>query len=181
MINKFGIFPKLWETEGESRALDTDMAGSDVWQRLARLVYERRSELGLTQEQLAKQLGIGLGTLTRLETGVKVSRRGPSWPRIEEGLGWPKGFIEDFVTGKVAGLPVPADDEGRFTRQSKSEVTDIIRDLVRHITVEVAPGTPISRVLEIEEEMIEFARSRGLQGIGMPEGTSDDVSSGTNL
>lgn len=94
-------------------------------------------------------------------------------------LGWPHGYIEDFLAGEVLGPPEQADDEGRFTRQPKNDETDIIRDLVRMITLEVDPGTPISKVLELEEQAIAYARrKRGYQG--PPEAsTSDDVYDGT--
>lgn len=161
--------------------MDTGFGNPDVWLRLGRIAYERRKELRLTQKQLAERAGVSGGAVLRLESGVQATRRASSWPKIEIALEWPKGFIEDFVTGKVLGPPVSADDEGRFTRQRKSEVTDIIRDLVRHITLRVAPDTPISKVLELEEQAIEIARERGAWVPPEAPSTSDDVSGTTHL
>ena len=158
----------------------TGIGDPKQWAKLGRLAYERRKDLRLTQEQLAKRLGVGLGTITRLEAGVQVTRRATSWPRIEAGFGWPEGFIEDFVTGKILGLPESMDDEGRFTRQRKSVVTDIVRDLVRMITLEVAPDTSISKVLELEEQAIAFARERSAWVPPDVPSTSDDVPIATN-
>lgn len=160
-------------------ALDTGVSDPEVWRRLGRLAYKRREELRLTQKQLAEQSGTSPGAVQRLEAGQPTSRRAATWPKIEAGLEWPKGFIEDFLTGVVLGPPEPADDEGRFTRQQKNDQTDIVRDLVRMITLEVAPGTPIRKVLELEEQAIEFARQRGFKGPPEAPPTSRDVGGDT--
>lgn len=151
----------------------------DLWSQLGRDVRRRRLELQLTQSQLAALAHVAAQTVHRIEAGRRTTRHTSSWSKIEGPLGWPAGYIEDFLAGKVLGPPEPADEEGRFTRQRKSDETDIVRDLVRMITLEVAPGTSISKVLELEEQAVKFARERGFKGPPEAPSTSDDVYDGT--
>lgn len=170
-------FPDLGKWD--RRALNTATNDGDAWFRLGRLAYARRVELGLTQQQVADRAKVSINTVGRLESGTPSTRRPASWPKLEAVLEWPQGFFEDFVNGKVLGPPEPADEEGRFTRQRKSDETDIVRDLVRMITLEVAPGTSISKVLELEEQAVKFARERGFKGPSEAPSTSDGVYDGT--
>ena len=155
--------------------MNTALGDEQAWLQVGRIVRDRRVALGLTQQQLADLADVVINTVGRLESGVKPKRRSSSWPKIEVALGWPTGFIEDFVTGKVQGPPVPDPDDARFTRQPQTDFIEIIRDTVREVTIKVAPGTPLDVVIEMEERAIARARKAGYVGPPEPPSTAEDV------
>lgn len=181
----FVVTDSRWDRRTRCRSrtgvatLNATDGDSDLWSQLGRDVRRRRLQLQLTQSELGALANVAAQTVHRIEAGRQTKRYTSSWSKLEGPLGWPRGYIEDFLAGKVLGPPEPADGEGRFTRQRKDDETDIVRDLVRMITLEVAPGTPLSKVLELEKQAIEFARSRGFQGPPEAPSTSDDVYDGT--
>jgi transcriptional regulator with XRE-family HTH domain len=62
------------------------------WERVIAVVIARRSELGLTQKELALRAGVAERTVQNLEGGKRPQPliRG----KIEKALGWPPGEME---------------------------------------------------------------------------------------
>jgi hypothetical protein len=118
--------------------------------------------MGLTQKDLAARAKVSIGALQRLEAGVMPSRRSDTWPKFEAVFGWPPGFIEDFVTNKVTG---PGDSDERFVRV-RGATEDFVHDLVLHVTMSVAPDTPIGRIVELEAQGRRLASQHGLPVAG---------------
>jgi transcriptional regulator with XRE-family HTH domain len=67
-------------------------------------VRERRTELGLSQEQLAHRAGISLNALHRLEIGQSTD---PHFSTIA-GLAHALGTSVDALTGEVESVPLVA-------------------------------------------------------------------------
>lgn len=143
--------------------MDTAAGDRDVWRDLGRIAYQRRVELGLTQEEIARRFKVGLGTIQRLEKGHPQTRRSPTWAKLEAGYGWGPGFIENFTTGRITEPP-RTDGDGRFVRTPRPDGNEDIRDIVRKILGQYAPSTPIGEVLKAEDEAVAEARKRGLIG-----------------
>ena len=88
------------------RAAGPDEPGA--WQHLARLVRERRAELGLTQREVHSVGGPSPATLYQLESGHRGSYRPHILRRLERALGWGAGSVRRVLAG---GLPL-LDGEG---------------------------------------------------------------------
>lgn len=73
------------------------------WDRVIAAVVIRRSELGLTQRELAAKAGVAERTVQNLEAGTRPQPliRG----KIERALGWPTGEM-----GRIASMAAPATD-----------------------------------------------------------------------
>lgn len=143
--------------------MDTATGDRDVWKELGDIAFQRRTELGYTQEEFAKKIGVSVPTIQRIEAGREQTRRSPSWPKLEAGYGWGPGYITNFIAGRVTDLP-RTDGGGRFVRTPRPDGDEDIRDIVRQILGQYAPGTTIGEVLKAEEDAVMEARRRGLIG-----------------
>lgn len=148
----------------------------DVWKELGDIAFQRRTELGFTQEEFAKRIGVSVPTIQRIESGREQTRRSPSWPKLEAGYGWGPGYITNFIAGRVADAP-RADGGGRFIRTPRPDGDEDIRDIVRQILGQYAPGTTIGEVLKAEDEAVKIARRRGLIGPDTQENTGSNETS----
>src|SRR2546423_14773005 len=63
------------------------------WDHLARLIRERRAELGLTQREVHSVGGPSPATLYQLESGHRGSDRPPMLRPLERALGWGTGSV----------------------------------------------------------------------------------------
>lgn len=75
------------------------MTSSEGPQRLARLARARRVHLGLTQEQLVKRGGPGLGTIRRVEQGIDQPLTDRITSRLEQALSWAPSTIGEVLHG----------------------------------------------------------------------------------
>jgi transcriptional regulator with XRE-family HTH domain len=71
------------------------------WDRVIAAAIARRSELGLTQKELAVKAGVAERTVQNLEAGKRPQPliRG----KIERALGWPSGEMERVAAGTDRG------------------------------------------------------------------------------
>lgn len=60
--------------------------------KLKNRIKQRRAELGITQEELAKQCGVGVATIRRIESGWRNINVATLY-KIEKGLKLPKGVL----------------------------------------------------------------------------------------
>jgi transcriptional regulator with XRE-family HTH domain len=74
-----------------------------AWDHLARLIRERRAELGLTQREVHSVGGPSPATLYQLESGHRGSYRPHILRRLERALGWGAGSVRRALAG---GLPL---------------------------------------------------------------------------
>jgi hypothetical protein len=79
------------------------------WSRLARIVRERREDLGITQEQVAGNGGPSTATLRLIEGAAQETYRAKSLRQLEIGLRWMPGSVRSVLNG---GDPVVQADEG---------------------------------------------------------------------
>lgn len=80
------------------------------WDRVIAAVVIRRSELGLTQRDLAAKAGVAERTVQNLEAGTRPQPliRG----KIERALGWPTGEMERIAKAPADTSDVLADEFG---------------------------------------------------------------------
>lgn len=71
-----------------------------VWARLGQALASARRTLGLTQEELAQEAGVGLGSVKNAEAGSVPKARMPyTIPAIAKALGWPDGAVDHVLDG----------------------------------------------------------------------------------
>ena len=155
-----------------SNGLDAADGASALWQQLGRMVRERRQELDLTHRELAEQAKLNPRTVSRIEQGRPTTRHTSSWSKLELVFDWPRGFIEDFVSGKIAA------QEGRFAREPISDVNELVTSLVEDILMTVAPDTPLAEIVRIRARAKATMREYGFLPPEDPEPESD-ISSDT--
>jgi hypothetical protein len=93
------------------------------WLFLAKLIKERRLDLGLTQAQVHSAGGPAPATLYLLENGCRTSFSPQILRRLERALGWRAGSIRRVLAG---GRP-ELDDEGASIpsiRENRADVPD---------------------------------------------------------
>jgi transcriptional regulator with XRE-family HTH domain len=69
------------------------------WTRLADAIRARRTDLGLTQAQLATKAGVATLTVRNLEGGRQFTRIAPSLVLVENALGWEAGSARSVLEG----------------------------------------------------------------------------------
>ena len=62
-------------------------------------IADRRSELGMTQQELADSAGIARPTLGNIERGVKIPRP-VTMGKLDKALGWPAGTSRSHAAGE---------------------------------------------------------------------------------
>lgn len=86
-------------------------------------VARRRRQLGMTtQADLAEKSGVGVRTISNIETGTKIPRVG-TLRKLEIALAWKPGHIDALLDGQQVADPshVPAVDYDR-TMELRDEV-----------------------------------------------------------
>lgn len=128
-------------------------------QRLARLIKNQRDELGLSQTGLAKRAGVGVMTISRLESGQTRQRQSGTWTKVEAALGWPQGFIADFLAGDTDEFVLAGDI--RRDPVPEGDVAGMIHDVMFEVFGFAAPDTPLRTIREAERIALEVAKKHG--------------------
>lgn len=89
--------------------MGTMATGSD-WSRLSGFVLERRTDLGLTQEDVRAAGGPSTATMRLIEGGLKTSYLPAILRRLEDALRWEHGSVRRILAG---GDPAPLEDPAR--------------------------------------------------------------------
>lgn len=127
---------------------------------LGAAIAKRLKELDLTQVELAQLTGLHRVTIGRL---VKGSSKAPpsavTKQALERALGWLPGSVEAVLRG---GVPAEGSYDGLFLRVPIDNETEFVKDLVRKITFEIDPDTPLSRLVAAEAAAEAALREAGL-------------------
>lgn len=82
------------------------MALPQDWPRLGRHVREARRDLGMSQDDLARESGLSRGTVQAIERAVRTSYAPATRTGTERALRWRPGSWDDVLAG---GYEEPAD------------------------------------------------------------------------
>lgn len=77
----------------------------DGWDRVAAAVVDRRSELGLTQKDLASKAAVAERTIQNLESGRRLQALVRA--RVERALGWEQGEFRRIAEAQREPDPYP--------------------------------------------------------------------------
>lgn len=98
------------------------------WRKLAAEVTKRRTQLGMTQQDVQASGGPATATLRNIEGGHQTSYRGVILSRLEKALEWEPGSVDAILAGgeatpsqaNSAHTPAPPSNRPREGRQSKT-------------------------------------------------------------
>lgn len=144
----------------------------DLKKRLARRIRARRDELGLSQDALAEQAGIGVNTVIRMEQADFAKKRSKTWAPIEEALGWTVGFFDDYLAGEV-----DEDLEGRYQRSASADLVPvhIVKDMLYAAFMAGAPDAPLENYDKALRGAFDFLRRNGINVAVRNEETSSGI------
>jgi hypothetical protein len=132
------------------------------FERLAKLVHARRTELRLGIEPASKAGGISKDTWKRVEAGQKVWDR--SFAGIEAALQWEPGSCRRIIEG---GDPVPAGIQPNtqpptVTQIPKDELKRLVGDAVQSAAIATKGSMTGDEILALNERVIQELRERGV-------------------
>ncbi|QFS94559.1 transcriptional repressor DicA (plasmid) [Mycobacterium sp. THAF192] len=102
---------------------------------LGSCIRERRTRLGLTQEQLANKAGVNTVTVSLLENGRQGPPRGGTTQRLEEALHWKSGAVEHILRG---GDPAPFADDPPSAIEISVDIAKSILAAVERVKSDLA-------------------------------------------
>lgn len=103
------------------------MDAQDAWERLARLVRDRREREGWTQLDVVTRGGPSLDRLQAIEASRNTRYSPRTLSKLERALGWEAGSVREVLTG---GEPTIAESVGRPPRESADKIAaDVNADL----------------------------------------------------
>ncbi|MGW1127497.1 hypothetical protein [Streptomyces sp. NPDC002526] len=135
---------------------------ADSLQRLARLVAQRRVQLGWHKAEAAAASELTITTYMRIEKGMTV--RDVTYAKLERALGWASGACQAILDGadsaQMAGeviegvryAPVPAAED----------VRDGVRLAVQDAVMATMPETPAGQMSAFTEAVLTELRKRGI-------------------
>lgn len=125
-----------------------------LMRQLGQLAKQRREELGMARVALAKEMGLGSDkTLVTFEFGRSLLT-GTSYRRIEKGLGWRLGVIDDVL---------------RMTNRKASEIT--MEDVDAEDSLHIAAQGGVGLALVSNEDLLEELRRRLMNAPGPMQNT----------
>lgn len=87
------------------------------WRRLADAVIRRRTELGMTQQDVQAAGGPATATVRNIEGAHQTSYRGVILSRLEKALGWRPGSVEAILASGEATLTQPSNPHSGDLRE----------------------------------------------------------------
>ena len=123
------------------------------WLFLAKLIKERRLDLGLTQAQVHSAGGPAPATLYLLENGCRTSFSPQILRRLERALGWRAGSIRRVLAGGRPAL----DDEGASIpsiRENRADLPDSQAWMASFRQLPISPHEKLLILSRLLEETI---------------------------
>jgi hypothetical protein len=113
------------------------------WARLAEAARDRRSELGLTQEDARAAGGPSTATMRLIEGALQDGYTPAILRRLEVALRWTPGSVRAVLAG---GDPVPLGDEARSRPVPAQPVLSAAAFPAPAVTARRAPAAPVGGV-----------------------------------
>lgn len=108
----------------------SDRHATQDWQLLAERVFDRRTGLGMTQQDVQAAGGPAVATLRHIEGANKTNYRGTILGRLEMALGWTSGSVKRILAGGEPSILVTEQAE---TRLSGGASTDAAHVALSHL------------------------------------------------
>lgn len=109
---------------------------------IGRLAQRRRGEIGMGREPFAEEVGVASSTIKTFEFG-RTEPNQISKPKIERGLGWKHGVIQDVLDAAEAGQANPDDVDLEYmdgreipepaNRASELDDVELLTEVIRRL------------------------------------------------
>ncbi|MFC5883330.1 helix-turn-helix domain-containing protein, partial [Streptomyces virginiae] len=103
------------------------------WARLGKALQAARKASGVTQEQLADELGVGRSVVQLIERGKQFSKPSQTQRAFARRVGWADGSIEAVLAGgeptvEPAATPPPVPDDALTESRLPLRIVDELAD-----------------------------------------------------
>jgi transcriptional regulator with XRE-family HTH domain len=142
---------KFWHHE--------DMPAEDRRQALADAAKSRRTQLGMTKAQLAREAGININTYNQIEAGQQV--RDATYGKIEPVLQWAAGSCRDVLDGGKPTIIEPLGEGAVVSPVSGEELGEAVGRAVQHAALAVSDDLTAKQIRAMTQWVLEELRRQG--------------------
>jgi transcriptional regulator with XRE-family HTH domain len=129
-------------------------------QRLARLVAERRTQLGMHKIDVARAAQTTITTYRKIESGEPV--RDVTYSKIEPVLSWAPGTCRDILDGAGATATERSPANGYvYSPVTADDLQGDFEDSVQEAVIAVADSLTSVEIRKIKQQAVEAFRRRG--------------------
>jgi transcriptional regulator with XRE-family HTH domain len=129
-------------------------------QRLATLVIQRRSSLGLNKIDVARAAQIQINTYSQVEAGKSV--RAVTYGKIEPVIGWAKGSCLEILRGAAGPTIVEPGPAGAVVSPVRDgDLADDVAAAVQEAAVSVSDTLTAAEIRELKRRVVEELMKRG--------------------
>jgi transcriptional regulator with XRE-family HTH domain len=129
-------------------------------QRLATLVIQRRSSLGMNKIDVARGAQIQINTYSQVEAGKSV--RPVTYGKIEPVIGWARGSCLEILRG-AAGPTLISPSTGGATVSPirEGDLAEDVAAAVQEAAVSVSDSLTAAEIRELKRRVVEELMKRG--------------------
>jgi transcriptional regulator with XRE-family HTH domain len=128
-------------------------------QRLATLVIQRRSSLGMNKIDVARGAQIQINTYSKVEEGKPV--RPVTYGKIEPVIGWARGSCLDVLQGADPTVIEAQRAGAAVSPVRQSDLADDVAAAVQDAAVSVSDSLTSAEIRELKRRVVEELAKRG--------------------
>lgn len=129
-------------------------------QRLATLVIQRRSSLGMNKIDVARGAQIQINTYSKVEEGKSV--RPVTYGKIEPVIGWARGSCLDILRGAAGATVVtPGPAGAAVSPVRQGDLAEDVAAAVQEAAVSVSDSLTAAEIRELKRRVVEELAKRG--------------------
>lgn len=129
-------------------------------QRLATLVIQRRSSLGMNKIDVARAAQIQINTYSKVEEGKSV--RAVTYGKIEPVIGWARGSCLDILRGAAGATLVEPGPAGiAVSPVREGDLAADVAAAVQDAAVSVSDTLTAAEIRELKRRVVEELEKRG--------------------
>ncbi len=128
-------------------------------QRLATLVIQRRSSLGMNKIDVARAAQIQINTYSQVEAGKSV--RAVTYGKIEPVIGWAQGSCLDVLDGAEPTVVEPGPAGAAVSPVRPGDLADDVAAAVQEAAISVSDSLTSAEIRELKRRVVEELVKRG--------------------
>lgn len=129
-------------------------------QRLATLVIQRRSSLGMNKIDVARAAQIQINTYSKVEEGKSV--RPVTYGKIEPVIGWARGSCLEILRGAAGATLVDPGPQGAAISPIRDgDLAEDVASAVQEAAVSVSDTLTAAEIRELKRRVVEELVKRG--------------------
>jgi len=135
------------------------MPAEDRRQALAAATKSRRTQLGMTKAQLARDAGININTYNQIEAGQQV--RDATYGKIEPALLWAAGSCRDILDGGHPTIIEPIGSGAVASPVSSEELGEAVGHAVQHAALAISDDLTAKQIRAMMQWVLDELRRQG--------------------